>query len=112
MYVPRGERCGAITTFDAHLHSLNLRATLPEEKPNRTSVLLIQRSDPLRRFLLHDSVLGHITKKVAKYGMQVEVFSDDPLPSLRDTLQMFNRALIIVAPHGAGMNLKKVYILV
>ena len=32
----------------------------------------------------------------------MEVYPDNPVPSLPRTLEMFNRALIVIAPHGAG----------
>jgi capsular polysaccharide biosynthesis protein len=32
----------------------------------------------------------------------VEVFADDPVPDLSVTMELFHRALFVVAPHGAG----------
>ena len=36
--------------------------------------------------------------------LQVEVYRDDPVPSLEDTMRMFNRAIMVIAPHGAGLS--------
>ena len=35
---------------------------------------------------------------------RVELFPDNPVPPLKRALQMFNRAFLIVAPHGAGLS--------
>ena len=37
-----------------------------------------------------------------QYNLNLEVFSDKNLPSLNEAIRMFNRAIIVVAPHGAG----------
>ena len=35
---------------------------------------------------------------------RVELFPDNPVPPLKRALQMFNRAFLVVAPHGAGLS--------
>ena len=34
--------------------------------------------------------------------LKVEVYPDNPVPGLKETLAMLNRAFIVIAPHGAG----------
>ena len=38
------------------------------------------------------------------FGLEFEIFSDDPLPSFENQAKLFNRALLVVGPHGAGMS--------
>ena len=35
---------------------------------------------------------------------RVELFPDNPVPPLKRAVQMFSRALLVVAPHGAGLS--------
>lgn len=39
-----------------------------------------------------------------KYGLHYEVFADNPPLSPQDTMLIFYRARVIVAPHGAGLS--------
>ena len=34
--------------------------------------------------------------------IKVELFTDENLPTLEETMAMFNRAFMVVGPHGAG----------
>ena len=38
------------------------------------------------------------------FNVTYTLFRDDPTPSLNDTMTMFHSAVIIVAPHGAGLS--------
>ena len=68
----------------------------------RKSIVLIKRSK--KRFFRNHSAIFEALQKVAKeYGdYDVEVFSDNPLPTQAETMAMFNRAFMVVAPHGGG----------
>ena len=42
---------------------------------------------------------------VAKdYRLTFALFADNPTPSLNDTMTMFHSAVVVVAPHGAGLS--------
>ena len=101
LYVPRGERCGTISMFDSQLLSMYLRSSLTEEEMDRNTIILIQRSSK-RWFIRHKAILELMKKTAAKYGLKVVVFSDKNMPGLKDTINIFNKARIVVAPHGAG----------
>ena len=38
-----------------------------------------------------------------EYNLSYEVFKDNPPPSFVDMIRMFNAAVMVVAPHGAGL---------
>ena len=38
-----------------------------------------------------------------EYNLSYEVFKDNPPPSFVDMMRMFNAAVMVVAPHGAGL---------
>ena len=43
-----------------------------------------------------------LRKYAERLGLNVFVFTDKPVPQLTVTMEMFHRALVVVAPHGAG----------
>ena len=62
---------------------------------------MIQRSSR-RWFNNHDDILRMLTKYAEKLRLRVSVYSDRNMRSVAATRDMFHRALVIVAPHGAG----------
>ena len=67
------------------------------------SVLYITRSR--KRLLRFEKYVRFVVKNLTEqYQYRFEIFPDNPVPSLNDTMQMFYRAKIIVAPHGAGLS--------
>ena len=79
-----------------------LKNRLNIEKSNeQDTVIIIKRcfSRKLRNF---DELLNNIKKipKLKKY--QLYLHDDSNLPSLKEQMEMFNRAKIIIGPHGAG----------
>ena len=43
-------------------------------------------------------------KKIAEaHGLRFVIFSDKNLPSFSETMKLFYRAVMVVAPHGAGL---------
>ena len=65
------------------------------------TIVLIKRSR-IRWFGKHNLIL-HMLKAIAKiFHLKVEVFGDRPPPSLQETRRLFNRAVMVVGPHGAG----------
>ena len=77
-------------------HSLQSSSSQP-----RKSIVLIKRSKK-RWFKNHDSIHDSLKILAEHYNLTLEVFSDKNLPSLNETVKMFNRAIIVVAPHSAG----------
>ena len=67
------------------------------------AIVLIERRSKRRRWLAqHTQIKALLTRIANDYSMMFEVFSDVPLPTLTQTISMFARARLVVAPHGAG----------
>lgn len=99
LYMPTGTKCGMLPLFTGQLLSKALRKSMKPQ--NRTTIVLIRRSHK-RYFKEHGSILQMLQKHATVMNLKVEVYPDNPLPSLASTVDVFNRAAIVIAPHGAG----------
>lgn len=78
------------------------RHPVPHAEERASSIILIQRSK--RRFLMQHTQVVFLLQQIARARhLRLEVFSDKPLPPFRETVAMFARAKLVVAPHGAGL---------
>lgn len=115
LYLPAGTACGRPSHITTNLLSMHLRKSLLPSTPQATeqgspppvtrrdTIVLIKRSH-IRFFKHHTLILGMVKEAARKKHMKVEVFSDNPLPSLQMTVSMFNRAVLVLGPHGAGFS--------
>ena len=101
VYAPGATPCGRAVLFQTQLLSAMLRSSAAEEPASRRYVVLVKRS-VRRYFVQHERILAMLQKHATPVGLNVEVFADDPLPSVRQTRHMFTNAAFVVAPHGAG----------
>ena len=102
LYLPQSGPCAGALVFNGRMQSMVHRSKITVPPQPRRSIVLIKRSHK-RFFRNHNSILKALENVAKEYGdYDVEVFSDNPLPTLSDTLAMFNRAFMVVAPHGAG----------
>ena len=105
-YLPQGSRCGGKASgiglsIAANIY-LNHVETKLQENSNPDTIILIHRTK--KRWLLqHDAIKQFLAQLAKKYKMRFVVFSDKNLPSFENTMRLFYRAALIVAPHGAGM---------
>ena len=104
VYMPRGSFCGF---GDVHLLQLAsklyrdyIKTTYPNQE--RNSLVMIRRSGS-RKFVDYREKEFMVKELATSRGLRFELFPDDPVMSLENAMQMFSRALIIVAPHGAGL---------
>ena len=107
IYVPKGGGCGNSFQPDLQVLSLtsreymvnnNILVPLFEQK----SIVLIQRT--VKRMLnQHQSIAEFLWAITDEYILGFHIFSDDELPSFHTTMRIFNSAILIVAPHGAGL---------
>ncbi|ELU04095.1 hypothetical protein CAPTEDRAFT_187548 [Capitella teleta] len=104
MYVPQGINCCLPPLFGTQVESLYLRRNLPNptDKERNVVVVVKRRNRRGRYFRFHDKILKAIKERAKKYELKIWEFNDSPLPTLNQTAHMFNRAVVIVAPHGAG----------
>ena len=104
LYVPAGTTCGRALIFPTSMLSLEFRTRISTQPEHRKSILLIKRTSK-RRFTQHAKIfnmLQSLSAQRSDLGLKVEVYKDNPVPSLSKTLEMFNRAFLVIAPHGAG----------
>ena len=103
VYLPAGTPCGRAPLFTTQLTSLYLqhRASSVSPPRPRNLIVLIQRS--YKRFFKHHShILEMLQDEARAHDLETRVFQDNPLPDVRSTMEMFHRAVMVVAPHGAG----------
>lgn len=67
------------------------------------SVLYITRSGK-RPFLREPPIREAVKKLAEEYKFRFEIFPDNPVPPIAETMAMFYRAKVIVTPHGAGLS--------
>ena len=104
IYLPAGVPCGKPSLFPTQMLWWHLGLRLPSSPgtAGRDTVVLIQRTHHDRYFMYHSSILAMLQEETTAYGLHVRVFGDRPLPKTQDTAGLFHRALLVVAPHGAG----------
>ena len=83
---------------------VSVRTPIREQlKTNPDSIILIKRSK--KRWLVqHEEVKILLEEIAAKNNMRFEVFTDKPVPSFNETVSMFMKAKLVVAPHGGGLS--------
>ncbi len=108
LYLPAGGPCGIGSFFSTQMLSAYLRSTLEKtalpsavKSQHQKSVILQKRSSK-RWFKNYDAIVKALKPEVESHGLKLEIFSDKHLPSLNETVAMFDRAVLVVAPHGAG----------
>ena len=106
-YVPRSTECGKANFLEAQVTNKIFRNHIATNffaaPPTPSKIILIQRSGS-RRLLEHAQVVEALREVAAKHKLELHVFSDNPSPSLKDTMMLFAEAVAVVAPHGAGLS--------
>ena len=102
LYLPQSGPCFGALVFNNRMQSMIHRSKIITSPQSRRSIILIKRSKK-RFFQHHNAILAALQEVAKEFGnYDVEVFSDNPLPTQAETTAMFNRAFMVVAPHGAG----------
>ena len=104
LYLPQSVPCGGTLIFNSRLQSMIQRSFMQTAPVKRRTILLIKRSEK-RFFRNHEQILQALTTYCEEElgGLyHVEVFSDNPLPTLEVTMAMFSSAFMVIGPHGAG----------
>ena len=104
VYVPEGCPCGMINVLNTQLLSSAYSKVIASNwlQESTHSVIFINRTGTRR--LRDNTVIYKMVEELAdKYKLDLEVFGDNPAPPITDSMRMFNRAVMVVAPHGAGL---------
>ena len=102
VYQPMGSPCGFGTFSPLQVLSMLTRRSVVSSAP-RDIILLIKRSTR-RWFNKHGGILNMLINKAGLFNSSVVVYDDKAIPSLETTKKLFDRAFLIVAPHGAGLS--------
>ena len=101
LYMPPASTCGRSIAFNGQLLSLQFRQAMKTPPEPRKSIVVIKRY--AKRFFKKHQQICHMSEKVVQgTDIKVEIFSDKNLPSLEGTMAIFNRAFMVIGPHGAG----------
>jgi hypothetical protein len=104
LYMPHGVNCCLPTLFGTQVESLYLRRNLPNPQgEDRDTIVIVKRRNRRGRYFAHHNrIMTMVVDKARKYDLKVWEFNDNPLPTLNETAHQFNRAFMVIAPHGAG----------
>ena len=106
-YVPNGNGCGWISPIPVQILYQTYQSYIKKHlslQMNRNRIVLIRRTTGHHRFLAqYEDILALLESFGQKYGLTVEIFRDDPVPSIHQTMAMFHQAIMVVAAHGAGL---------
>ena len=80
---------------------MQFRAGMSEPAPPRDTIVLIRRSKK-RWFDYHNDILAMLQRHSDLADLKIVATGDNPVPEFHDTRQLFSRAYIVIAPHGAG----------
>ena len=105
VYQPRATACGFPNVQESQMLSQlyrdYIRRTFPSQPRKR---LILIRRPGLRRFTERKGIEEVLMRAARDHNLTYTLFIDNPTPSLNETMMMFHSAVIIVAPHGAGLS--------
>ena len=103
-YIPEPDYNWFIHVPNVQLLSYTYRhlTYIKDSYQKRKSLVHIVRTRK-RLFEKLDEVKDMLKKITNQYGLLYEEFLDTDLPSLKETLKMYDRAVLVFAPHGAGL---------
>ncbi len=106
VFLPAGTTCGRPGLFNTGLLSLQFHQRVAARLGNfkRDRIVIIRRADKKRQFYHHNDIVTMVTEEAAPYNIVVEVFRDDPTPTLETYIELFQHAKLVIAPHGAGIS--------
>lgn len=86
----------------------SLRATIVPESLKALeakSIVVIDRGQHKRRYVNHEKLVNELKTKYSDVGYIIEEFGQSELEApLSSHIAMFNRAAIVIGPHGAGFS--------
>lgn len=104
VYLPRAIMCCFQNLLETQLLSRSLRRYAKKNLAPivRNKIIVIRRSN--HRYFAKQTVIENVVRDAAMdYNLTYETFTDKPLPSISHTMRLFNSAVMVVAPHGAGL---------
>jgi hypothetical protein len=105
VYVPRHAFCMLARVTEIQMMSSLYRSYIHTNFPKRPRdrIVLIIRSG-MRRFQNSKQIEAVVKKAAENNKLKYSVFGDNPVPTLNETMIMFQSAVMVVAAHGAGLS--------
>ena len=105
VYLPQSSPCGRPLSQNVQLlsHELNRKITQAYGHLHRNKVILIQQTKS-RRLSQHKFTTARMASWVKPFDLELEIFSDESPLSLSEQMMLFNRAVLVVGPTGAGLS--------
>src|SRR6218665_2026273 len=104
IYLPRSTMCGFANVQEIQVLSMIFRDYITKNfLPEPRNKLVLIRRSASRRFTKQEDIEKLVEAAAKTYNMSYVLFIDNPVPSLNDTMRMFHSALMVIAPHGAGL---------
>jgi len=104
VYLPQGTPCGFPDARSIQLLSKRLREHVQSKhRPFRNRLIYVRRSG-LRRFAVEAPIEFVLRAVAERRQLNFTVFSDRPTPPLSRAAELFNDAVAVVGPHGAGLS--------
>ena len=83
--------------------AISINRRLVSDQP-RNTIVIIKRSKR-RWFNYHDDIIKMIQSEMkGSDTIRLSVFDDQNLPSLAETVSLFNKAFLVIGTHGAGLS--------
>ena len=102
-YVPEFSYVWYLHVPNIQLLSYTFRQiTIKEGHQERKSLVHIIRTFS-RFFKEQDKIKNKLQDIALQYGLKYEEYLDTKLPSIKETIKLFDRAVLVFAPHGAGL---------
>ena len=104
VYLPQGMPCGCSDARSLQMLSRLLRQHVRSvHRPPRNRLIYIRRSG-LRRLAVEAPIEFVLRAVAERRQLNYTVFSDRPSPPLSTAAELFNAAVAVVGPHGAGLS--------
>ena len=103
LYVPEPSYTGHTNPLPIQMLSKLFRTEIHKRYgyKKRDAIILINQSNS-RVLKQRMTVRSYLSDIASQYNLTLVEFNDNPVMSYKDSMKLFNRALLVVGPHGAG----------
>ncbi|KAI0232237.1 hypothetical protein LSAT2_017417, partial [Lamellibrachia satsuma] len=102
VYMPQATPCGFAHAQSTQLLSKLYRDRIGRRNATRNTLVLIERSGT-RRFTRARAIQAALMSVANETSLALELYPDRPPPPIEASMRTFAGAVVVVAPHGAGL---------
>ena len=105
IYLPQGGGCGWLHPLAGQILHQHYQQYIHSNWPQlqQDTIVLVKRSYH-RKFGQHKEVATMMSAIAQEHKLNFKTFADNPPPPMNTTAQLFARARLVIAPHGAGLS--------